>query len=126
MKVAEDLPVVHENETIHNMNFTFINTRKKEVTYKEFLRLKEIKDRQLENASQQENYTKKKKPDHGDGKYCVKRDIPEYDPTEEPDYGCYAKFNETIDLKAKSASIFTPTDVFSLGKKFCFSSRSRF
>lgn len=85
---------------------------------KDFLKLKEIRDRELEKASQDENYTKKKKPNH-DAFICIKRDEPEDDPLAEPDYGCLAKFNETIDLKAKQSSVFTPVDVFDRGEAAC-------
>lgn len=119
MRVAEDLPKVYENTTDFN-HYKFTNTRDRDEFRKELLRLKAIEDERLEKASQEEGYKKKRKPVY-DSQICYKSENPDDDENEyndeEDDYLCMAKFNETIDLKAKEASVFLPVDIFDKGKK---------
>lgn len=118
MKAAEELPKVYENTTNYE-NYTFVNTRDRDEFRKELLRLKAIHDEELEKRSQAENYTKKRKPVN-DSPICYKSNVPISDDDDEdnPDYGCMAKLNETINLKSKEASVFLPIDVFDKGLKF--------
>lgn len=115
MKTAEELPKVYENTTNFE-NYTFTHTRERDELRKEILRIKEIEDRRLEQLSQDANYTKKRKP-IDESPICYKRDHPDDDDgNDEPDHRCMAKFNETINLKSKEASVFLPLDVFDKGK----------
>lgn len=116
MKVAEDLPKMYENTTNYD-NYTFINMRDRDEHRKVLMAMKEIEDARLEKLSSEKNYTKKRKPVH-DQQICYKSDIPDADgdgDEDNPDHGCAAKFNETINLKAKEASVFLPLDVFDKG-----------
>lgn len=113
VKVAQDLPKVNENSTDFN-NYTFINTRGRDQFRKEYLAEKKIRDELLEKASQDKNYTKKRKPK--DESYnCIPSDNPPYDDSGEPDHGCMAKFNETLNIRSKEASVFVPLDIFDKG-----------
>lgn len=116
MKEAEELPKIYENTTNFE-NYTFVNTRVRDKFRKEILRLKAIEDERLEKASQDKNYTKKRKP-IDESPNCIKSDNPKDDgddDEDEPDLGCYAKFNETLNIKSKEASVFLPLDVFDKG-----------
>lgn len=116
VKTAEELPKVYENTTNFE-NYTFTHTRTRDKFRKELLRLKAIDDEKLEKLSQDKNYTKKRKP-IDESPICYKRSHPDDDDgNDQPDHGCMAKFNETIDLKSKEASIFLPLDVFDKGEK---------
>ncbi|CRK93231.1 CLUMA_CG006775, isoform A [Clunio marinus] len=112
VKVVEDLPKVNENTTDFE-NYSFVNTRDRDEFREEELRLKRIEDELKERLSQSENYTKKRKPQH-DGMICYQSDSPSDDDADEDeiDYGCFAKYNETINLKSKEASVYLPLDVF--------------
>lgn len=117
VRVAEDLPKVYENTTNFE-NYTFVHTRNRDEHRKELVRLKEIDDRRLEALSQDKNYTKKRKPVY-DSRICYKSNNPNDDvddDEDDKDFGCLAKFNETINLKSKEASIFVPVDVFDKGE----------
>lgn len=115
VKAAEELPKVYENTTDFE-NYTFVNTRDRDEFRKELLRVKAIRDEDLEKRSQDANYTKKRKPVN-DSPICYKSNVPESDDIDEddPDHECMAKLNETIDLKSKEASVFLPIDVFDKG-----------
>lgn len=117
VKVAEDLPRVHENTTNFE-NYTFVNTRQRDEWIKELRRLKAIEDARLEKLSQAEDYKKEKQPDHS-SEICYKSNNPDDDDDGEDgdDHECLAKFNETINLKSKEASVFLPVDVFDKGKE---------
>lgn len=115
VKAAEELPKVYENTTDFE-NYSFVNTRDRDEFRKELLRIKAIEDEKLEKDSQDKNYKKKRKIVN-DSPICYKSNVPESDDTEEdePDYECFAKLNETINLKSKEASVFLPIDVFDKG-----------
>lgn len=117
MRTAEQLPKVYENTTNFE-NYTFVHTRVRDKFRKEFLRLKVLEDERLEKLSQEKNYTKKRKP-VDESPICYKSNNPadvNSDDGEE-DFGCMAKFNETLDLKSREASVFLPVDVFDKGEQ---------
>lgn len=111
MKEAEALPKVYDNTTNFE-NYTFINTRGRDEFGKELQRQKAINDSKLEKASQDPNYTKERKP-IDESPICIKSDD---SGVNEPGPGCYAKFDETLNIKSKEASVFFPADVFDKGK----------
>lgn len=113
MKEAEKLPKIHESENATFFtNYTFVNTRDRDEFRKVLIKIKKFHDNELEKLSQQENYTKSK-PANFNNRFCVdNRDGDD----EGPDYGCLAKFNETINVKSKEASVFFPLDVFDKGE----------
>lgn len=114
VKTAEELPKVDNTTSFEN--FTFTNTRPRDEFRKELLRLKALDDERLEKASQDKNYTKKRKPIN-DSPICYKSNNPDsyYSDDGEQDYGCAAKFNETLNLKSREASVFLPLDIFDKG-----------
>lgn len=114
MKTAEELPKVYENATNFD-NYNFTHTRVRDTFRKDYLALKEIEDARLEKLSQDKNYTKKRKPVN-ESPFCYKRSHPDDDDgDDQPDHGCMAKFNETLNLKSKEASVFLPVDVYDKG-----------
>lgn len=122
MKTATDLPRVNENTTSFE-NYTFINSRDRDQFRKEYLAEKAIEDERLEKRSQDKNYTKKRKPVH-ESPYCFKSNDPRDDNHNDPDYGCMAKFNETLNVKSREASVFLPLDVFDKGECASFVTQS--
>lgn len=117
MKTAEELPKVYENTTNFE-HYNFTNTRARDNFRKELLKIKAIEDERLEKLSQDKNYTKKRKP-KVESFICYKRDHPDDDDgNDEPDHGCMSKFNETVNLKSKEASVFLPLDVFDKGESY--------
>lgn len=112
METAEKLPKVDNTTSFENL--TFVNTRPRDEFRKELLRLKAIEDERLEKLSQDKNYTKKRAP--VDSPNCYKSDNADNDDSDDSeDLGCAAKFNETLNLKSKEASVFLPVDIFDKG-----------
>lgn len=119
--MAENLTSVQENATFYE-DYTFVNTRERDLFRKEILRLKKIEDERLEKLSSDANYTKKRKPNYDNIRICYKSDNPPVEEEDEDDdedqegmkskYGCYSKFNETVNMKSREASVFLPVDVF--------------
>lgn len=117
MNTTEELPKVNENTTNFE-NYKFVHVRDRDIFRKEYLANKAIEDEKLEKLSQEKNYTKKRKPVH-DSMICYKSDNHDNDDydydDDDVDHGCMAKFNETVNIKSREASVFLPLDVFDKG-----------
>lgn len=108
VKVTEELPRVFENTTNFE-NYTFVNTRRRDKFKKELETERAIRNAILEERSNWANHTKKRIPP--EPLICYKSNKAD-DNSDEPDFGCYAKFNESINAKSKESSVFFPIDVF--------------
>lgn len=122
MKVAEDLAKVDDNTTNFD-NYTFLNMRERDEFGEEIDHKKRLNDALLEKLSSDKNYTKKRKPVN-DSPICYKTDNAaagdddnDDDDDDDGKFGCAAKFNETLNMKAREASVYFPIDVFDKGKK---------
>lgn len=112
---------VQENATFYD-DYKFVHTRSRDLFRKEILRLKKIRDEELERRSSDANYTKKRKPNY-DAAICYKSNAPpvvEDDDDDEDDeeggkkspFGCYSNFIENVNAKSRESSVFLPVDVF--------------